>query len=402
MTSRASAAGARDGLRLGAAYWTNFGALAASAPFLALVLGEVGFAAPDVAQLLALFLLVRVLAIPAWTWMADRTHAVTGTLRVASAGGVVAFAVLLFAPPRAAVAVALLAFAVFRAPFGALLDTLMLRAARASGAVFGAVRAWGTAGYAICALVTGKLLAQYGTRAMLWGATALLAAALVASFAVKAGGAAQGERHEASARDLFAVFRRPRIVVLLLIALLAELGLAPYDNLFPSYLARVAGADAAGTAVALGAASEFVFMLAAPRLARRLGAERLLALACAGSALRWAGIALATSPFVLVALQALHALSFGAFYMSSVILVDRETPPALRASGQGLFGSLTFGVAASIGVSLAGLLERRAGGMTTIFSVAAVASVAATLLALVFPASSPTAERSTSLAERGG
>ncbi|HEY2515173.1 MAG TPA: MFS transporter [Polyangiaceae bacterium] len=402
MTSRAPAAGARDGLLLGTAYWTSFGALAASAPFLALVLGDVGFAAPDVAQLLAVFLLVRVLAIPTWTWMADRTHAVAGTLRLASAGGLASFAVLLLGPPRAAVAVALLAFAFFRAPFGALLDTLMLRAARASGAVFGAVRAWGTAGYAICALVTGKLLALHGTRAMIWGATALLAAALATSFAVHDGGEAKPERHEANARDLFAVFRRPRILLLLLIALLEELGLAPYDNLFPSYLARVAGADAAGTAVALGAAAEFVFMLAAPRLARRLGPERLLALACAGSALRWAGIAVSTSPLVLVGLQAFHALSFGAFYMSSVIMVDRETPPALRASGQGLFGSLTFGVAASIGVSMAGLLERRAGGMTAIFGVAAVASVAATLLALFFPAPSSTAERSTPLVEPGG
>ena len=48
-----------------------------------------------------------------------------------------------------------------------------------------------------------------------------------------------------------------------------------------------------------------------------------------------------------------------------VILMDRETPPSLRASGQGLFGSFTFGVAAAIGVSIAGLIERR-GGMPSV------------------------------------
>jgi MFS family permease len=52
----------------------------------------------------------------------------------------------------------------------------------------------------------------------------------------------------------------------------------------------------------------------------------------------------------------------------------------LRASGQGLFGSFAFGVAASIGLSLAGLLERH-GGLRPVFALASVASFVATLAA---------------------
>jgi PPP family 3-phenylpropionic acid transporter len=366
-------------LALGAAYLTNFGALAASSPFLAVYLGSVGFEAPLAAQLLALGLLVRVVAIPPWTLFADRAHATGAVLRLASAGALVAFVALLADPSRALVALGLLVFAAFRAPFGPLLDAIMLRRARATGRAFGAVRAWGTAGYALGAVVTGAVVARLGPRGVLYTGIVFLAAALLAAWTLGGAGASPGVRG-GGARQLLAFVRRPRLVVLLSIALLAQLGLAPYDALFPAYLSKLAGSTAAGAAVALGAGAEFLFLLAGPSLARRLGPERLLAAACAASTLRWTTIALVTSPVALVLLQTLHALSFGAFYMSAVILVDVESPPGLRASAQGIFASLCFGVAAAIGLSVAGLVERH-GGIPTVFAVAAAASLLATVVA---------------------
>jgi PPP family 3-phenylpropionic acid transporter len=256
----------------------------------------------------------------------------------------------------------------------------MLRDAQDAGRAFGAVRAWGTAGYALAAVLTGALVARDGSRAVLAVTTALLGAALASAWTL-GGRSAPLERQNGDAfRRLASLVRRPRVVILLAVALLEELGLAPYDALFPAYLARLAGATAAGVAVAVGAGAEFLFLLAGVSIARRLGPERLLVLACAVSTVRWTAIALLTSAAALVAVQVAHAASFGAFYMAAVILVDRETPPSLRASGQGLFGSFSFGVAAAMGLSLAGLVERCAG-MSAVFGVAAGGSLAATCLA---------------------
>jgi hypothetical protein len=49
----------------------------------------------------------------------------------------------------------------------------------------------------------------------------------------------------------------------------------------------------------------------------------------------------------------------------------------LRASGQGIFGSFSFGVAAALGLSIAGLVERL-GGMPAVFTLAACASLVGT------------------------
>ncbi len=393
MRPTSSAAGGPLRLVLSSAYAANFGALAASGPFLAVHLATVGFSAPDTAQLLALLLLVRVVTIPAWTLLADRTNAMGGVLRIASAGALVTFAALLLAPAPALVVTCLVAFAAFRAPFGALLDALVLRHVRDVGGTFGAVRAWGTAGYALGAMVTGTMVAQAGSRAVIYVTTVLLAASLAAAWLIRRtnevphapdGVATHGGADEAAAGPLWqrvaSLLRRPRVLILFAVASLQQMGLAPYDALFPAYLAKLAGATLAGTAVALGASVEFVFLIAGGRLVRRLGPERLLIVACAVSTVRWALVAFVTNAPLLVAIQALHAFGFGAFYLASVILMDNETPPSLRASGQGIFGSFAFGIAAAIGLSIAGLIERSAG-MQTVFAFAAGASFLATLCA---------------------
>jgi PPP family 3-phenylpropionic acid transporter len=374
-------AAAAEGLALGAAYAANFGALASSAPFLALYLASAGFGAEATAQVLAIGLLLRVVAVPAWTLLADRLRASAVVLRVATVGALLALGALalLASPPKAIVVLLLLLFALCRAPFGPLLDAIMLHRARAAGHAFGGVRAWGTAGYAAAALITGSLVARSGTRAVLHVSIVILIAALAAAARLGRGDTA-GDAPTGTARmgKLLQVWTRPRMLLLLAVALLQQPGLAAYDALFPAQLTKLAGATAAGVAVALGAASEFAFLLLGPRLARRFGPERVLALACATSVLRWSAMAVLTNPILVIACQMLHALSFGAFYMASVIIVDRETPPELRASAQGAFGSLTFGVGAAAGLSIAGILEPL-GGARAVFGFAACSALLGTL-----------------------
>jgi PPP family 3-phenylpropionic acid transporter len=389
---------------LGAAYATHFAAHAASFPFLALVLGGAGFAPDAAAQVLALCSVVRVVAIPAWTIFADRARASGVALGVATAGAALAFGALAATPqPSAAfVVAALIAFAAFRAPFGPLLDAVMLWRARASGAVFGAVRAIGTAGYAVGGLVAGLAVARWGARAVPFVTLAWLAAALVAAGRLGRGdtshdasahasgdgsGDAARPTHDppraSAARELLRLVTRPRIAVVSAVALLQQLGLAAYDALVPAYLTRLADARVAGAAVAVGAASEFVFLAFGARWLRRLGPERLLAVACGVSTLRWIGMAVLRAPSQLVALQALHAVSFGAFYMAGVVLVDAESPRELRASAQGAFGALCFGVGGALGLSAAGGIERCGGGVPVVFGVAAGASALAGAVALL-------------------
>jgi PPP family 3-phenylpropionic acid transporter len=367
---------------LGLAYVTNFGALAASSPFLALHLGAIGFSPQATARLLGALLLLPLVATPGFTLLADRARAIGGVLRLTILAGLAAFTLLFVEQRHLVVAVALAFFAAFRAPFAALLDALTLREVPAS---FGAVRSWGTAGYALSALMTGASVAYFGSRAILYFTTGLLVCSFAAAWAIpkepppppRNDAARAGEsRHFVALVGV--LLRRPRVLLLFGVALLQEMGLAPYDALFAAYLTKVGGAMAAGIAVPLGAGAEFVFLLTGGPLVRRLGPERLLLLSCVASSVRWGLIAVVTNPVALVVIQVFHSLSFGAFYMAAVMLMDRETPPALRASGQGIFGSFSFGVCAALAMWIAGLVEPRAG-MQGVFALASITSLVAAL-----------------------
>ena len=379
-------------IALGATYVANFGALAVYGPFLALYLAHRGLSTEAVAQLLAVTLLLRVVASPSWTILADALQSTVLVLRIVSVGAAASFALLLHGGSAIEVVVVLLLFAVFRAPCGSLVDALVLRWSSRTGRPFGALRVWGTVGYTCGAYGAGLAITHFGESAIAIATTALLALGGLFSFTLPVGGVVTERPH--LARPLAILMRRPRFLILLGTVMLHQIGLAPYDNLFPAYLTKISGASYAGASIAVGAGAELVFMITCSHLIKRIGPARVLVFAYAVSAVRWALIAFVTDPYVLVAVQLLHAIGFGAFYLSAVALVDEDAPNEVRASAQGVFGAIGFGVAAAIGLSIAGFVER-AAGMRGVFIVSTFAATLAALLALVmtrmpsFTASTP-------------
>src|SRR5207247_1700869 len=143
-------------------------------------------------------------------------------------------------------------------------------------------------------------------------------------------------------------------------------GLGAYDALFPAYLTRLSTATYAGAAIAFGAIAEIVFMNRGRGVLKSLGLGGTLVLAYSVSSVRWLVVALVPQPIVLIAIQALHAFTFGAFYLACVAIVDAESPPEVRASGQGIFATTTWGLASAASLTLAGWIEPR-GGMRGVF-----------------------------------
>ena len=87
--------------------------------------------------------------------------------------------------------------------------------------------------------------------------------------------------------------------------------------------------------------------------------ESLKAMIAAGifaASLRWELVSLTTSGALLVAIQALHGITFGVYHAAAVQYVDRLSGEAIKNTGQALYTAATFGGGATIGVLLAGWL----------------------------------------------
>lgn len=360
-------------------YFAWFAAIGAFGPFLASFLEARGLSPKASAWVLAALPLARVLATPMWTYAADRLRAPGRVLQLVAAGSALSFAALVVVRSPVAVVAIVTLYTVFRAPSGPLVDSLVLAWSKRTARPFGRVRAWGSVGYLVAAFGAGTLLERAGPETAVTLTLALLTAAALCAFAVPAA-------PPRKAPPLWGAFRRvasdPVVMRVLVAGVLTQMGQAPYDMLFPTWFARRASGTWAGVSIALGVACEIVVMLYSRPWLSRLGPSRVMALSCAAGALRWVIVARASSDVVIGLAQALHALSFGTFFLASVEALDRAAPPEVRASVQGIQHTVVYAGGSALALGLAGTLGGVAA-MREVFALAAVCAVASTGLMLL-------------------
>jgi PPP family 3-phenylpropionic acid transporter len=102
--------------------------------------------------------------------------------------------------------------------------------------------------------------------------------------------------------------------------------------------------DVIGALWAEGVICEVALFVFGGHAIRRCGAGRLIVLAGLAAALRWIGTGLIDALLAIVALQALHGISFGAAHLGAMHWIGRQVPPALSATAQSLYSAIVFGL----------------------------------------------------------
>jgi PPP family 3-phenylpropionic acid transporter len=179
------------------------------------------------------------------------------------------------------------------------------------------------------------------------------------------------------------VFRTRYLALFLVGMLFASASMsAGLDFLTPRFDELGAPAGLIGFSWALAAAVEVPVMLAFPALARRFSGTRLLVAGAVIIALRTGISAIATDPVVLVVASGLGGVGYALYTVGGVTFVANHVPPALAATGQGIFQGATLGLsgvlAAAVGGVVAGAL-----GIAGMFAVAGVVGLAAAIVVAI-------------------
>jgi PPP family 3-phenylpropionic acid transporter len=159
---------------------------------------------------------------------------------------------------------------------------------------------------------------------------------------------------------------------------------APYHG-YMALAFRERGLDegATGLAFAVAVAAEVTVMASFAWLHRLAGLQLLLVACFGASAVRWWIVAHAHSPAVLIGVQLVHGLTFGAYYVAAVHRVRELTPPHLAATGQAVFAAIVFGLGGVLGYLLAGRAFAAGGGRWA-FGAAAAMEVMALVAVLTY------------------
>lgn len=275
---------------------------------------------------------------------------------------------------------AVLVFALFRSPLVMMADVVALEQARSGGASYAGVRSFGSLGFLVAALFAGQMLDLQDRIAVPFAVAAALLVALFAAWKLPARGVRPAIPVGDHARRLLGA---PDFRLFLVTSFLAQCASSSYDLCYSLHLRDLGWSGGrVGIAWAVAVVCEVALMVCSAPILDRFASAPLVALAMAAAAGRWALIAFASSPGLVLAAQPLNALTFALWWLASTAYTRKRAPLLALATAQGLFSAAT-GAGSVTGMLAWSALYRRAGGAAT-FSGAALVSAVACASALVW------------------
>lgn len=367
-------------IRYACYYGAVFLALGVYLPFWPVWLAHRGLAATDIGLLLALTAWVKVLAVPPVARLSDWSGRPKAVLVLLSGASLAIFATFLLARDFWAILTVQLMTALAFHALIPLAESRTMRAVRTEGLDYGRIRLWGSLAFILGALGAGELLTGRSPDLLLWLILGALAATAAAALLLPGG--APTESKAAAPGGLGRLLADRRFLLFLVAAGLLQASHAVYYG-FSALTWRAGGLSEAtvGWLWAEGVIAEVAFFAASTWVLRHCGPATLLALAGLAGVLRWTVLAGTAALPVLILVQALHALSFGAAHLAAVHFIAGRAPAGLAATAQGLYAALSGGLAMGLATLLAGRLYERLAAES--YLAMAVLSLAGLALALI-------------------
>lgn len=231
---------------------------------------------------------------------------------------------------------------------------------------YGRIRIWGSLSFIVGAVAAGLAVSGIGVPWVLYlsivGAALLVPCILWLPYPVPDAAVSSNPSppQPVAARDLL---RQPAFL-LFLVAVGCTQAAHAVLYVFGTISWRAAGIGDGTISIlwAEGIVAEIVLFYFAGAVTARLGAVGLMILGAAGGIVRWTLMPLLGDTLaVLLVLQALHALTFGATHLGAMAFLQRAVPGSAMTLAQSLYYGLASGLPVALVYQLAGILYERAG-----------------------------------------
>jgi PPP family 3-phenylpropionic acid transporter len=359
-------------LRLSLFYGAFFVYLGLSMPFVPAWLGAKGLDAREIGIVLAAPMVVRVLAVPLATRLADRFGLLQVALVAAAFASVLGFALAGAVSGFVAILASYALATAVLAPVLPFADALALRGLKGRASSYGSVRLWGSVTFIVANMGGGLLLARLGAADVIWAVVAALALTAAAALALDplAPETVEGVEAESPGGSLW---RSPGFLAVVLGASLIQASHAVmYGFATLQWSSRGIAGPAIGVLWAIGVIAEVALFALSRRVVGWFGAIGMIMLGGIGGAVRWTAMAFDPPTAALPLLQGLHALSFAATHLGTMHYLAQAAPARRGATAQGDFVAVQSIVFAGA-MSLSGVLVGAYGSL----AYAAMAAAAA-------------------------
>ena len=259
-----------------------------------------------------------------------------------------------------------IAYAFFSTPIIPLLDNAALEAVETHGGTYGGLRVWGSIGWMASTWMVGELIERFDTPWLFYSYITLMGLTFIVSIfqPVKSKIIRSSFGH-----NLHRLITRRDFIFFTISIFLLAVAMGSVNNFFSLYMDGLgAGEGAIGLAWSIAALSEIPVMLSSGTIMRRIGDKGLLKIAFITYAFRWLVYSFIQVPALVLPVQLLHGLSYGAFQVGGVTYVNDRTPKSMRTTGQAIFTTISYGIGPIIGALIGGYFYDTVG-MTTLFRI---------------------------------
>ena len=269
-------------------------------------------------------------------------------------------------------------YGIFHAPLISFLESFSMDLLGNEKNSYGRLRAWGSISFILTVIIVGRAIDAFSTHIII---ILILAGKLMfAMIAAQTPTAAPPVKNPFStgARTLLS----RQVILFLVAAFLMLFSHGTYYGFFSIHLENLGYKGTfIGITWALASIAEIFVMINSERIFRRFSYEAVLVLSFAVAGLRWLILFFATSAALILLTQLLHAFTYGAFHVASILYIDKLTPSEAKTMGQAVNNAVTYGLGIMSGFFINGYFFDIIGAQS-LFAMSGILALAGGVLML--------------------
>jgi MFS transporter, PPP family, 3-phenylpropionic acid transporter len=356
------------GMRVALFYGALFVVYGMHVPFTPVWLDGRGLSGAEISTVMAAPFFLRLLITPGIALAADRTgrHRI---MLIALAWASLAV-VLLLSQARGFWPILLLTVPLIVAftTIMPLTETVAVSGVRHAGLDYGRMRLWGSLTFVAASVLGGFVVSRYGSGAGIWLVAigcilTVIAAHLLPRDALHSEPQDENRAPWWKAEEPLMLLRHPAFIAFLCASGGIQAAHATFMT-FGTLIWQKQGLSGAwaGALWSIGVFAEVALFAISGRLVATFGASKLLIAGAAASIVRWIAMAFDPGLAVLIPLQVLHGVTYGAAHIGAIHFIGRAVPGRAAGTAQALYATVAAGLAMGIATLMAGRLYAISSG----------------------------------------
>lgn len=331
--------------------------------FLPSYFASLGYSKVQIGLIYSFGPLVGIIANLTWGILSDKLQTIKKTIAAVLIGQLLMALMLFQTSAYPFVLAIMIGFYFFQSPLSGLNDSQLLLTVKETGKSYASFRVWGSLGFALAAVLFGRVIETQGEGAI--GPLVLVTLAVSLLLCLTLRDLRKGSQASVSFKNAYGIIMKRPFVIFLLFVLLLSFA-ARTNDFFLSLHLHELGADPVliGAAWMASALSEIPMFYLLSRYGHKFRELPLLAIAAFAYALRFFLVSMLDDPVLVLATQLLHSVSYGIFLVTAMRYMLTLIPDEYRATGQALFNVTWGGVSGLLTGAFGGTLFEVWGGQT--------------------------------------